>query len=296
MEYFRKLLFLASFLYCFSLPAQAQPVPEGVGFIDELIALDITPEKVFSLVEIAPGEVERYPAKFLDYYETIRYPKVVGDTNHWIVASPLTLPKETQSLTFTFFLIAEDGYFAGTPVVNRSLEQIIDERKPTSQLEEEVRQSRKKLLSQVKMLEGLDEELAELREKASKVVGIENIVDLNMELSELEGFSSELESEKERLEELIKIGRKAKQPANLAQKRRELQAFLKEAAKVTAMADRLNKKKKNAALSTLRKNISLVKQTSGYNLQLLSQEVLKLRRQRRKLEAQLNLATRGDQF
>lgn len=271
-------------------------IPEGIGFVDELISSDLNPSRVFGLVEIGPGEVARYPARFLDYHEVIKYPRSTDTINHWIVASPLNIPAEKATLLFTFFLIEDKQTFAGTPVVGRSVAKVASESKAISQLEGDVTELRKKLVRQVAMLEGLDKELAELRKQASQIAGVEDIIGLKMELAELEGFSSEQESERGRVERLVKIGRKQSQPKKLRARRRELQGHLKEAAKVTAMADRLSARKRNAALGKLHSQIALVKGASSSNREILAQQALQLRKKRRALEAKLGVGASGDQF
>ena len=70
---------------------------------------------------------------------------------------------------------------------------------------------------------------------------------------------------------------------------RSFQKQLKAAAQATAMADRLQARKKQAAVSQLNQKLALIKQTSGDDPAQLAKQVLKVRAQRRALEQKLGI-------
>src|SRR5262249_48625981 len=111
---------------------------------------------------------------------------------------------------------------------------------------------------------------------------------------QLDGFEQDLkkvDGELARLDALNNLGRQVVDPDNIDVLRQDLQADLAETAKVTAVADRLNLRRRGGGVQDFAKKVNLVKEPHSANPESLAQEVLRLRKIRKELEAKLNLST-----
>ena len=64
---------------------------------------------------------------------------------------------------------------------------------------------------------------------------------------------------------------------------------MRDAAKISSIAERLDSRKRRSAVKRLKAKISLVKSARGVDTAVLSREVVRLRRKRKQLENQLGL-------
>ena len=113
-----------------------------------------------------------------------------------------------------------------------------------------------------------------------------------MKISKLDSFDLEdpkSVSEKSRLSDLIDLARRLPDPKNLIALRRDLGEQLRDAAKISSIAERLDSRKRRSAVKRLKAKISLVKSARGVDTAVLSREVVRLRRKRKQLENQLGL-------
>ena len=127
------------------------------------------------------------------------------------------------------------------------------------------------------------------REAASKIAGVDDLIDLKTELASLKGFDDRKAAELDRLREMVKRGRFSPEPESADQLRMQLSQQLRDAARVTADADRMGMSQRESATANYRRKIELVKQAEGVNAEELAQDVLVLRKRRRELEARLNV-------
>ena len=147
--------------------------------------------------------------------------------------------------------------------------------------------------------EALQADLSDLRRQASQISEINDIVNLKMRLNSLQSAFAAKERQAERLRRLIDRGRQIEDPEGIDDRRLELSAALTEAAKVTAIADRLAKRQQDAARQTFLRKISVVQELDESNPEDLAREVLQLRKQRRELENRLGITPadgRNDDF
>ena len=134
----------------------------------------------------------------------------------------------------------------------------------------------------------MEKQLSQLREQASKIAEVDEIIDLKSELTNVRGFDEQKSAEIERLRTLVAEGRDAADPKNLVSIRATLAENLAGIAKVTALSDRLSGRRREAAAASYRRKINLVRESEGIDPELLAQEALDLRRRRKELEARLS--------
>ena len=254
-------------------------ISEHFGIIDQAVASSFRPESVFLLV--AGAGVKEFPAVFLT-----RGGSGLDQGGEILAASLLP---QAESLSFSFFLKGHDLSFAATPVRTWSRESIRKNTVSYSELTAEVSTLSRQLKDKQTLVAKVEQELDSLRSKASAVAGVDEIIDLKIELARLRGFGDQKAAERERLRDLVSIGRKRTDPEGVDALRQELSLHLADTARATAMADRLRVRRKEAARATLDKKLAFVKEMSRYNPEELAAEVIRLRNRRRELEARLNL-------
>jgi hypothetical protein len=268
-----------------------QPIPVDVGVIDQIINVTFEPFAVFLLLETGVGDIKQYQAAAV---ELIALGAQSAGSRQLIVGAPVIMNGqglEDNTFHFTFFMAGQNASFAATEVKNWSIEQL---RKDTISLHDllgEIAQLENKL--RVKRVENLnlEESLASLRKRASDIAEIGQIVKLKMELKALSNAYQEKQAEAERLKSLIDLGRQVRDPEGIDQYRLELSLHLQEAAKVTAIADRLSKRQQEAARQNFMRKIGMVKEMDTSDPAALAKEVLQLRKQRRELENRLGITS-----
>ncbi len=283
---------LAEDVEYFDIPQEA--IPERLGIVDSLVELDQSPDRVSLLVEKGVGVVTEYDAWFIDYDQAVILPKSerMKFTSRFATGAAIDLPTTRKTLNYSFVLSDEELPLAATPVINSSIEAISDNTQLLGDLQLEVVDANKELLEQVSLIEQRELELETLRNKVSKISEVEGIVDLRMQLSELESFNiddSKILSEQERLSQLISHARTLENPPGLTTLRKDLGEQLKEAAKVSSIAERLDSRKRKAAINRLKYKISLVRSARGVDISALSRQVITLRRKRKEVENKLGL-------
>ena len=137
-----------------------------------------------------------------------------------------------------------------------------------------------------------------MRDRASRIAGVDEIVDLKLQIGALEGGGEGNQEEQERLRSLIARAREFTDSPESDARRRELQTQLEETAKATAMADRLNARRREAARETLNRQLALIREMRSLSRAELAQSVLQLRARRRGLERRLDISPNGpeDEF
>lgn len=249
---------------------------EPADLLDQVVSVSFEPKSVHALIAEKLGEVKQREAV------AVRIGDGSTGVSELLVGSPLDRTDNTE-LAYSFFLKSRDNSFAATPVRLRTQgqAQAID----AKALQEESANSKNHLIDVRRNYETVSGELASLRSQAAKIVEIDDIIDLKSELSGLKGFGEQKSAEKLRLQALIERGRKQSEPTEADERRQDLSDNLRDAARVTAMADRLRTQRKESAKATFQRKLALVREMSRYNPEELAREILKLRTKRKNLEA-----------
>ncbi|MCC6221069.1 MAG: hypothetical protein IT291_07510 [Deltaproteobacteria bacterium] len=253
--------------------------------VDQDVFLSFVPIKAFLLIE--GGEVKHFPAVFIE--KDLGKGSKLGRKYFQVgaILPSVIANKMGAILRFTFFFVGEQSQFAATPVVEWSMAELLSNYKGIEAVEAAVADLNSLLnLAQYQMSE-LEESLNEVREDASRIAGVDNIIMLKTRLAELESDEVSKQAERARLERLLAIGRGLADVPELSFYMQELSVHLQEAAKTTAMADRLSVRKRKAARAKLNYKIALAKKFGDENPVPLTKEVARLRQVRRQLEKRL---------
>ena len=274
--------------------AAAQTAEEQSGprihLIDQIVRAPFTPRSTFALVEEEPGKLHQYPAEVVDLRETMTGAVLSRELLAGVaLVLPQIRPRE-HKLSATFFLAGDKSEFAATSVKRWSQEALSENSIDIEELQDGLGRIKEQIEKKRAELASLQESLRPLREKASRIASVDEIIDLKMELESLKGFSQEKMDEVERLNRLVENARRLPDPERIDERRHELSLHLREAARATSMADRLNDRRKRASVVAFHDKLRKVKETANVDAEVLAREVLRLRAQRKELEERLNLA------
>lgn len=262
-----------------------------VGIVEQIVTTTFKPLTVFVLKETNLGEVKQFHA------EAVRFTQQKdqqNDAEEIIVGAPVSVQDSAlreSTFHFTFFIAGEDSAFAATEIKKWSEEDLKNSSVSLAQLSLGISELDEELKK--KRVQSIDSQgkLAELRNKAYEIAQVNDIIKLKLELEHLGREKDRLATEAERLKALIEIGREQEDPQGVDEYRQQLALHLKEAAQVTALADRLNRRKREAALQNFKTKLKLVKEMDATNPQTLAQEILRLRKKRRELENRLGITS-----
>ncbi|MCC6954245.1 MAG: hypothetical protein IT290_09020 [Deltaproteobacteria bacterium] len=267
-----------------SVDAQSKEAKEIV--LEQLVSSAFVPQSVFVFRQGDGLPLKKLPAHFVDQGTG------EGTDRKFLLGAPLNLViGEPGRVNYTFFLKGSDAKFAATPVRDITKAELLEGSQSPDELKKEIEQfeaSEEKIRLSLK---DVQQELQALRRRASQVAGVDEIIDLKVELTRLKGFGEQTEAEQERLKRLIDLGRKRKDSAGIDERRSELTTQLQDTAQRTAMASRLTARKREAARLTVERKIALVQEMSAYNPEQIAREVLELRNRNRELEKQLGAGT-----
>lgn len=272
-------------------PAEDIPLGSDIGIIDQIVTSSFEPASLIILQEVDEGEVYQYRAIAVplpqenEDVDTAIKKRIVG------AAVPLESDSESDRFHFTFFMASADSAFAATEVKQWS-QLALGQNSPTyAQLETKMAELKHRLKIKRVTAIDLEEKLEALRTKASSIAEVDAIIKLKMELASLKGVSEEKDEEIARLKSLTEQGRDISEPENISRMRSELAENLREAAKITSMADRLNTRKREAAMQRFRAKINLVKEMQNTDPERLAQEVISLRKTRQDFERRLGVSS-----
>lgn len=272
-----------------------------VAVIDQLVLNYFMPSRISILQEVALGKVLRYPAYSLILAEDVTTGKQNSAGLMTLLVGAAIYPELTNlrkgKAHYTFFLAGEaagNRSFSATPIRRWSKIEVDEYSKSTSELEKTIVDVHKETAAKVKQIKLRDVKLKQLRERVAQVAGVDGIVELKMELAKLRAFDSKDNEIQGSLVKLVEVGRQMADPENAKLWRKSLAEDLRGAAEVTAMADRLAKRRRQAALKAFKSQSQLIKAMKDYDPQMLARKLLKLRKKRRELEGRLNLSKHSE--
>lgn len=247
------------------------------SIVDQRVRSSFQPWNAFLFSSSTPGTVKNSPAVV-----------VPGEAGEFLVGAYLDPSLRSSNFFYTFFLRGKEGAFAATPVRKDSdKDAAVTDR---ADYETEALLSDEKRSKADQALSKLQNDLKELRARATRVSGVDDIVQLQTEINRLENSSEQRASEQSRLRELIEAGRKLSDSPGIDILRQKLSEDLRDTAQVTAMADRLKARKKQAAKETLDEKLALVKEMGKFNREEIAREILALRSKRKGLESKIGAA------
>lgn len=275
------------------LPPKASAESDPIAIISQTISAEFFPIEAFILLESGTAEVRQYPAEAV-----LRAPAVGKEDKTRLfvgAAVPLSvLPDESLTHHYTFFLIGEGAKFAATGMQQWQREKVDTELNTVSSLESHLNQD----LSEIRMMEieakEVTESLEKLRDEASRVAAVDEIVDLKMQIAIFDTGGDDYKEDRKRLAKLVSLGRRMKDPENINEHLKMLSEQLSQTAQATAMADQLNNRRKEAAKASLTRKLGLIREMKDVDEGTLARNVLALRQRRRLLESRLHITPEED--
>lgn len=261
-----------------------------IRIIDEVVPVAFEPKDIFLLLAVQPNSIIAFPLH--------RAPqplprKSIADPLEILVGTQFCDPRlMSPTVDFYYSVVALDGQgqFAATPVARMTGKELLENTKSVDTLQENI-DAIKAQLSSADLAEAkIDPELAQLRMGISQLVKIDDLVQLRLMVSYLEADVAKKFEEIKRLQDLLAAGRAQGEEESYGDLRQDLSMRLRETAQVTAMADRLQNRKKRAAQTALEYKMNLIQTTQGVDPNSLAREVLRLRAERQNLERELGVA------
>ena len=260
------------------------------GIIEQTISVPFRPVSVFALIANKKGKVEQYHA--------VAVPMTPGATEVEVgqmvtVGSVVPVPAgidKDEVFHYTFFLASLNGEFAATEIKSWSWKELQANSQDADVLEHQRDQLEKEIPPQRDANAKLELRVNQLRDQASKIAGVDDILDLKSELASLQGVDGKKKvTEFQRINELVKAGRATPEPLGADDMRQNLASQLRQVSITTAEVDRLGTSRHDSAVSEYRRKLAMAKEADSADPQALAQEILALRKQRKELEGRLNL-------
>jgi len=276
--------------------ADQQPALKA-GHVDQVVKVDFNPTAIKFLWETKKGQVNINAAQV----SSKSFPLFEHYTNNeYLVGSTITDRKSVQVIDpfhFTFLLSGDQSGFASSPVKSWSLATLSQNSRPLEFFSSEVRELKSTLLSKQQDEVSLLEELLKIEEKLQKEIDLQSLINGKLRIMRLQKALAQKESDKLRLKTLVQRGRAIKGDSEIESHRQELSIHLREIANATALADRMAKQKHQASVNMLQNKLKLIREAEHFNAEQLARQVLRLRAERKSLEAEMQIApTAQDEF
>ena len=283
-----KVLLITTWLHFSASVALSQPqidssIPAGLCFVAESIELTFKPTKSRVYIETGFRDVQAYPAEtFVVEERANRCDVVSGAVVDW---NRFDMNGKSFSVAFVF----EDdaGNFSSFPVKSVSNDDCLKKTVGTDSSRGQGEDLRQQVQSSEQSILLLERRGKDLRDKVSLIAEVDKIIQVRSEIAAAKARVSDLSIDKQRLQRLIAQSKTMPELEDVDILRRELSMHLQEAAKATATADRLNKRKKDVAMHEIQNNVALIKETNIDNPQDLARTALELRAERKRLEMRL---------
>ena len=270
----------------------SEPLGAGIAVVDQVVELPFVPQEVFLL--ISTRKVRRFRGAVVSYTPIKQVPEghqsfLAGGS--FPFSASFTSPKGVYS---SFVFIGPNKEIATSSAKYWSLNDLKQNSQTILSYSKNSKKLEHRIDTKVLELSALDRELQELRERASKLIDVDALVAAKMELEILRHQLEEKRNVVNRLLSVVEIARELPETPELYSLQRELQTQLKDAAKVSALADRLNTRRRQAAVASFKSKVALVRKMREYEPEALAKRVLELRNRRAKLERQLGIAPASD--
>ena len=278
---------VASLLIVAGHTVAAETLSERAILVDQVVTASFQPKKVFMLLEDGRSRVRQYPGYF-----TVREEQMDSENVDLQLLVGALVPRRIarsfgETVRFSFFLLGSDGTFAATPVKSALFSSIEKNSLAESTLKDRISSLSVKLNEQQAEYITVQRDLDALRERASSVINVDELVNLKMQLAKLRGQGDDDTTETDRLKRLVERARQMDDLTDGYPLIQSLSLDLTETARVTAMAERLNSRRRDAAKQTLSEKLALIQEMQNVDAESVGKQVLTLRQQRKQLEAEL---------
>lgn len=268
---------------------------ETFAIVDQFISVSFEPVSVVLLLEREKGQVEQYKAIAVELAKSLKGSEqglrtyIVGAAIPLANYADKTINNGNLKISIAFFLASKEMEFAATEVKTWTLNELKRNSSSTNVLLRNTSELEKSLVSLKLDATEIEQKLNIVRQRVSQIADLDEIVKLKAQQSVIKEMKSEQDRDIKQLKQLIEDGRTLQDPEKIDQYRQELYADLEEAAKVSAIADRLSQRKRESAAQGFYKKLELVKQMDNANPEQLAHEIMRLREQKKALETRLGI-------
>lgn len=268
------------------------------GILDQVFSVPFEPKQVFLVKEYPGALVRMFGAECLG----VRTDSGEQAEGSQVLCAAMVALNDADEVSkeyrYSFVVKGRPGEIFGSEVSKVSDKEIVENTRTPEEYALRKTRLEEKIVKEQAAMAQLGLELKILRVKASQVAGVSDIVNVREELSSISSGGERMAQEKRRLESLVSRAQELPDPEDINIRRKALSLDLKEAAKVTAMADRLNRRRKEAAAGSLSDKLAMIKEAESVDIEALGQEVVRLREKRKQLEARFGVApkTEGSEF
>lgn len=278
---FTAFLFVASYVVATSSVSAQEPV------IDYLTPKGSAPLSAQILIEQTAGSVQVFPARVAE----------IPNTSHSLVSAQV--PPSLGMRRFGVAILCDplresppvEYWTADQFQLNMLSSEVLD--RDILDLEKSIQKARIRSVDLQDRLQALERTLIE-------ELDVRELRETMEEKRTLKRSISEQQKEIARLELLLDQGRQIAAPENINEMRLTLAEHLRQAAQVTAAADRLSRRKTEVARNRLKAKLKLIEELRQEDPELLARKILTLREKRRELEQRLgktpSRSLQNDQF
>lgn len=285
----RAALFIIALTLCASPALPARAADDALyGIVQQTIAVPFKPVSVYALVDFGKGKINQFPGTFVPYQSASGDDRNSRVAVAAVVPLPVPAPPSDQSFRFTFFLASLDGEFAATEVADMTWDQLQQVPHSVEAINAEIEQLQKRIPQQKEKNSVTQKKFTELRDKASQIAQVDDLLDLRSELENLKGNDDKKSDEVDHIREAIRLGYRTPASPAVDAVRLDLLGQLYAAARVTAFVDREADLKRSSAEMSYQRKLELIRETENLDPDALAQEALQLRERRRALERQLH--------
>jgi len=267
----------------FTSGAEGRPASGFVLY--EYVQSSFKPKRIYALLFKASGELTQIRGYGLSQ---------PGSVTNFLVGSfvpqKLIETNSTSRVAYTFFLVGTNTEFHATPVKLLSMAALQEQQIDLERLKADLRAligQKDEIETEVK---GLERELSSVRSQLMDQAGLDSLLQVKRETQAQEELTRILSEEAKALAARIEQARNLDEPKEYSDRLQSLSKDLEDTAKVTALADRLATRRKEAALESARRKLALVREMQDVDRERLAREVMNLRRKRRRLEIEKGLA------
>lgn len=276
------LIAASSFVAISSVAAQ-EPV------IDYLTPKGSTPLSAQILIERNPGSVQVFPAHVAE----------IPNTSHGLISAQIPPSLGLGMKRFGVAILC-DPLRESPPVEYWTADQFQLNMLSSDVLTRDILDLEKSIQKARIRSVDLQDRLQALERTLIEELNVGELRETMEEKRTLKRAISEQQKEIARLELLLDQGRQIAAPENINEMRLTLAEHLRQAAQVTAAADRLSRRKTEVARNRLKAKLKLIEELRQEDPELLARKILSLREKRRELEQRLgktpSRSLQNDQF
>lgn len=275
--------------------AQEAPIsklPEDIFLLSEFVEVPFLAQRAQLVIWQPEQGVSTYPA----HVELV----IKENSSQYFVGALINLNRRTNTseVFYSFVLSDEQLNSFATPMARTSYQTLMEQERSLEDLEAANTKVVEKIKETEKKMEKLEVRATELRNMISEIVGVEDIIKLRAEAAALRIRNNDLQAHRDYLVQMQEIAKKMPEVEDIDILRKELNSHLQATAEATALADRLVKRRKQAAIMELQNKVLAVREAANEDPKALAKTALELRAERKRLEMKVgrSVSEHADEF